>query len=171
MTFLNNTSVTVTAPNGAALQLTLPNAAAIQSAFGGRLTAYFGNQPNSVSQVGQSTTFSRIQISGAPRGQAIDETFPGPSLNQHPTTVSWQWLTPAASPAGISLPLSNNGLALSWTLPDTGYSLQFAASLSPAAWADLTLPNISTQGNSKTVHVTRSALPNSGRGFFRLIKH
>ena len=170
LTFINNTNVTLTAPNGATLPLTLPNAASIQSAFGAPLTAYFGNQPNTISQVGQSTTFSRIQISGAPRALTLDETFPGPALNQHPTAVSWQWLTLAAAPAGISLPFSNNGLALSWTLPDTGYGLQFAPSLSPAAWAALTLPNISTQANSKTVHVTRSALPNSSRGFFRLIK-
>jgi hypothetical protein len=171
MTFLNDTSVSPTAPNSTTLQLTLPNAATIQSAFGGRLTAYFGNQPNTASQVGQSTTFSCIQISGAPRAQALAETFPGPALNQHPATVSWQWLTLAASPAGILLPLSNNGLALSWTLPDTGYSLQFTPGLSPAGWADLTLPNTSTQGNAKTVHVTSSALSNSSRGCFRLIKH
>jgi len=60
---------------------------------------------------------------------------------------------------------------LSWTLPDTGYTLQFASALAPAAWSDLSLPNITTQAGSKTVHVTKSALPDSLHGFFRLIKH
>ena len=121
-----------------------------------------------MSQVGQSTTFSRIQISGIPRGQPIDETFPGPDLNQHPTAVNWQWVKIAAAPSGISIPVSNDGLTLSWTLP--GYVLQFSPTLSPAVWFDFNLANIITQGNTQMVTVSRAALPNGAQGFFRMIQ-
>ena len=171
MTFLNDINITLTAPNGATLALAFPDAATIQNAFGGSVAAYFGNQPNDVSQIGQSTTFSRVRISGAPKAQAIDETFPGPDLNQHPAPVSWQWLKLAASPAGISVVVGAPGFLLHWTPPDGGYTPQFTPGLSPAAWVDLVLPDIVTQGNSNTVNVARAALPGATSGFLRLIKH
>ena len=170
LSFTANTSMTITAPNGNSTQLNFPDPAAIQPAFGNKVTAYFGNQPNDVSQVGQSSVFSRIRITGTPRAQPIDETFPGPDLNQHPTPVSWQWVKIAASPSGISIPVSSDGLVLSWTLPDTGFVLQFSPSLSPPSWSDLNLPNIITQGNTKVATVSRAALPNGANGFIRMIQ-
>ena len=169
VSFSSDMSFTLTAPNGNFSLLNFSDPI-IQQVFRNKVTAYFGNQPNDASQIGQSTVFSRIQITGIPRGQPIDETFPGPDLNQHPTAVNWQWVKIAAAPAAISIPVSNNGLVLSWTLPDAGYVLQFSPSLSPAVWSDLNLPNIITQGNMKTVTVSRAALPNNVSGFIRMIQ-
>ena len=170
MSFLNDTDITLTAPNGATKALSFPDAAAVRNAFGGRVTAYFGNQANDPAQIGQATTFSRIEITNAPRAQPIQEAFPGPDLNQHPTNVSWQWVKLAASPAGISVVVTEGGLALSWSLPDDGFSLQFSPSLSTPGWIDPGLQNIVSQGTSKTVFIPRSALPNAASGFFRLVK-
>jgi hypothetical protein len=170
VTFLNDIDIALTAPNGATLSLSFPDAATIQSAFGGKVAAYFGNQPNDVSQIGQATTFGRIRISGTPRAVAIDETFSGPDLNQHPVTVNWQWLKLAAAPADISVLVNTDGFVLSWTPPDPSYTLQFSPGLLPAAWADLILPNIITQGNSNIVNVSRTDLPGNTNGFFRMIK-
>jgi hypothetical protein len=169
LSLTSNTSAKLTAPDGNSTLSNFPDPTAIQQAFGGKVTVYFGNQANDLSQVGQSTTYSRIQISGTPRAQLIDETFPGPNLNDHPANVAWHWDTVAASPAGISLPTNAGGLALVWTLPDTGYALQFSPSLSPAVWSDPGFTNIISQGASKMVFIPKSALPNATR-FFRMIK-
>ncbi len=170
MSFLNDTAITLAAPNGTTLPLSFPGAAsAIQAAFGGTVTAYFGNQPNTAAQIGQYSIFSRIQILGAPRAQPVDETFPGPELNQHPVSVSWLWTRPAAAPAGITIHESTDLLALSWSLPDTGFVLQFNPGLTVNGWSDLSLPNVVTQPASKIVRIARAALPSAVSGFFRMI--
>ena len=84
--------------------------------------------------------------------------------------MNWQWIKLAASPSGLSIPVSTDGLRLSWTLPDAGFTLQFNPGLAPAAWTDLSLPNILTLDSSKMAHVTRLALPNAAGGFFRMMK-
>jgi len=167
--FANDTAITLTAPNGSTTQLSFPDPAAIQPAFGGKVTVYFGNQANDASQVGQVTTFGRIQISGTPRGAAIDETFPGPDLNQHPASVSWQWVKLPAAPAGISI-AATGGLMLSWGLPDTGYTLNSSPSLSAPAWTQVSLANAVVVGSSKTLFIPNWALPNQTSGFFRFVK-
>jgi hypothetical protein len=170
MSFVNDTNVSLTAPNGATLALVLPDPGIIRNAFGPKITAYFGNQANEVAQIGQFSTFSRIQITGTPRAAAIDETFPGPSLNDHAAPVNWQWVVRAESPSGLSLPSSADGLGLRWSLPDAGYRLQFSTSLSSRNWNDLDLPGIATEGSSKTIRISRTALPVGATGFFRLSK-
>ncbi len=57
-----------------------------------------------------------------------------------------------------------------WTLPDTGFVLQYSPALAPTAWADFSLPDLTTDGNSKVGHVLQAALPNSARGFFRMLQ-
>jgi hypothetical protein len=171
MTFLNDTAVTLTAPSGATTQLSFPDATAAHAAFAGKVMAYFGNQPNDASQIGQTTTFERISIQGTPRGQPIDETFPGPDLNVHPQSVSWSWLKLAAAPSGISIPTTGSeGLAVSWTLPDDGYTLQFSPTLAPGAWISFGSQNIVAGSGLKTAFIPKSALPNFKGGYFRLIK-
>jgi hypothetical protein len=168
-TFANDTAITLTAPDGTTTQLSFPDAAAIQAAFGSKVTAYFGNQANDVSQVGQATTFSRIQISGTPGAGPIDETFPGPALNQNPAGVGWQWLKPAAAPADITV-VSTAGLLLSWGLPDTGYTLRSTSSLSAPAWTEVDLSNALNMGSSRQLFIPNGALPNQAAEFFRLVK-
>jgi hypothetical protein len=133
------------------------------------VTAYFGNQANDVSQIGQATLFSRIQISATPRAPPVDETFPGPDLNQHPVSVNWQWTRLAAAPSGISV-FHSPGLALRWSLPDIGFVVQFSPSLSPSAWGALSLPGVTTEGNSKVVRLPTASMPNAARGFFRMLR-
>lgn len=169
MTLLNDTTILLNAPDGGTRTLTFPDANAIGAAFSGKVTAYFGNQPNQLSQAGQSTTFSRIQISGAPRGQPVEETFPGPALNDHPAGVTWRWLKLGASPDGIAL-VASEVLELSWPLPADGYALQWSPNLLPASWTELSAGAITTGANSKTAQVPLNALPAPTMAFFRLNK-
>lgn len=170
MTFLNDTQVTVTAPNGTTRQFTIPNAAALRSAFAGKVTAYFGNQANAPAQVGQSTLFSRIQISGTPRATAIDDVFPGPDLNASSPAAAWRWVKLAASPNGITVPASTGGgYSLRWTTPDTGFVLQFSHTLAPNSWTDANAGPPVEQGGVKTVQVRPSAFPGTAT-YFRLRK-
>jgi hypothetical protein len=171
LTFLNDTAITVTAPDGSSAHLAFPNPAAAKTAFAGKVTACFGNQANDVLQVGQVTIFSRISIQGTPRAQAMDETFPGSDLNQHPQPVSWSWVRLAASPSGISvLNNASEGLTVSWTLPDDGFVLQFSPTLGPAAWITPTLQNVASEGGSKKAFLPIASLPNFNGGYFRLFK-
>ncbi|HZR21038.1 MAG TPA: IPT/TIG domain-containing protein [Verrucomicrobiae bacterium] len=169
VTFTSDTAISLNAPDGTTTQLSFPDAAAAKAAFGAKVTAYFGNQANDASQVGQSTTFSRIKISGTPGAAAIDETFPGPDLNQHPTGVSWQWVKPAAAPAGISI-ASTAGLLLSWGLPDTGYILRSSPSLAAPAWSQVDLSNAVILGSSRQLFIPNWSLPGQTSAFFRLVK-
>ena len=76
-------------------------------------------------------------------------------------------------PQGPTLTLaaeSGNGLVLGWTLPDAGFVMQFSSSLSPAVWVVTNFPNIVTQATTKVAHFLRSAMPDSERGFFRMLK-
>src|SRR5262249_41548145 len=131
LSFVNDINIKLTAPDGTSATFAFPDASTVRSAFGGQIQAYFGNQANDPSQVGQAPTFSRVSILGAPRAQSLDESFPGPDLNQPPQSVSWSWLKLAASPAGISVLTtpSSSGLGLTWTLPDDGFTLQFSPNL------------------------------------------
>ncbi len=171
MSFLNDSAITLTAPDGTAAHMAFPDAAAAKTAFGGKVTAYFGNQANDASELGQATVFSRINIQGTPRAQAIDESFPGSDLNQHPQPVSWAWQKLAASPPGITiLNTSSQGLTVSWTLPDDGFVLQFSPTLRPAAWTSPTLQNVTSQSGVKKGFIPKASLPNFNGGYFRLFK-
>ncbi|MBP7951798.1 MAG: hypothetical protein KA004_19305 [Verrucomicrobiales bacterium] len=168
--FVNNTSITVISPAGNSQAFSFPDGPVAVNAFGGNVTAYFGNQANAPGQVGQATVFGRIQISGTPRAPPVDEMFPGPGLNDHPQPVTWQWVVRAVDPNQISIPVAADGLVLSWTLPDTGFVLQFTPGLAPSDWHNLNLPNVTSDGTRKTARVSRQTLPNPNRGFFRMFR-
>ena len=167
MTFVNDTNITLRGPDGSSTNFSLPAAAA--ALFGtAPVRAYFGNQPNSSAARGQFTTFSRVQISGV--AAPIDDTFPGPSLNQDPATVSWQWQTPAADPSGIFVASGQDVYWLNWTLPDFGYTLQSSSNLLAGSWTNVVLTNVVTLATQRAGLVPRSLLPADKAGFFRMMK-
>jgi hypothetical protein len=83
--------------------------------------------------------------------------------------VSWQWVKLPSAPAGISVAAAD-GLMLSWSLPDTGYTLKSSASLATPAWTDVSLANSVVQGSSKQLFIPKWALSAKTSGFFRLVK-
>ncbi len=169
MSFVNDSGVTLTAPNGASSAITIPDGGALPLLFGGKVTAFFGVQANTPDQVGQSAEFGRIQIEGTPRAAAIDDSFPGPDLNPAGGGRAWTWVKQAAAPDSIQVAGEAAGYALSWTLPDTGFVLQTSSSLAAGSWTDVNIAGASSAGSVKTL--TLHAADLGGKtSFYRLIK-
>src|SRR5581483_5972899 len=161
MTFINNTNVILTAPTGATNLVTFPDEQALRDNFSDPLIAYFGAQPNSTADIGQSIVLSNVKITGTQN--PVNDSFSGSTVD---TNV---WVLRASQPADVFIPLSDAAFTLSWTLPDTNFKLQVAPSLL-GPWTDSGLTNTSIQGSIKSVIVPRSALPAGTAAFFRFLK-
>jgi hypothetical protein len=167
LSFKNDTDITLTAPNGGSTNLVMPAESA--ALFGtGPVRPYFGNQPNSESRRGQFTTFSRIQITGV--AVPIDDSFPGPDLNQDPANVPWQWQKQADDPNGVFVSSGTDVHWVKWTLPDTGFVLQGNPGLQASGWKDLALTRVPSFGTQKAALLPAADLPSAGAGFVRLLK-
>ena len=168
MTFLNDTNVTLVAPDGGHTNFFLPDAATIQTLFANPLTAYFGNQQNGPGNAGQSSTYSRVKITGVTLSPEIDETFPGPVLNPDPGNAKWRVVCDV--PSDVFLMLPEDKYWVRWTVPDTGFSLQSCATLVGGSWADPGLTNIVITSTEKRMLIPASSLPAGSAGFFRLAR-
>jgi hypothetical protein len=121
LAFNNNTNVTMTAPTGAELTFTIPTADA--DMFQGGVMAYFGVRPTATSRVGQSATFSRVQITGA--AASIDDSFVGQG---RPYTLNANtWIRKASHPAGIFITPPDALCWVSWPTPDSGFTNLYAS--------------------------------------------
>lgn len=161
ITFRNSTEVTVTGPSGASTNAVLPAAAA--DLFADPLYAYFGVQPNQVSNIGQSATLGSIRITGVP--VPLEETFSGDTID------AAKWAVVAADATGIVLAPPTAKYWLSWAAPATGFVVQSSPSLLPGSWIDPGVNESIVQiGGQRTVLIPASALPGTGAGYFRLIK-
>ncbi len=167
MTFLNDTNVTVTAPNGATTNFTIPPAAAMQ--FYNPLSAYFGNQQNGAANAGQASTFSRARITGVTQSPEIDETFPGPDLNPDPQNAKWRVV--GEMPSCIFIVRPDHKWWVNWTLPDTGFTLQGSPTLAAGSWVtDLQWTNVVNTTLGNRMLIPESSLPSASKSFFRMIK-
>jgi hypothetical protein len=161
MTFLNNTNVLLTSPDGNTNTVSFPDEQAVKDAFTDPLIAYFGAQPNSTADIGQGIVLSNAKITGT--ATPVDDSFAGPTLDTS------TWVLRATQPADVFIPVSDAAFILSWTLPDANFKLQVAPSLS-GPWTDPGLTNTSISGAIKTVTVPWSVLPSKTGGFFRFVK-
>src|SRR5262249_9204828 len=75
LTFDPGGQISLTTPNGAVTNFSMPADAV--NLFKGSAYAYFGVQPNQLTNIGQSVTFTHLQISGV--SIPIDEAFTGPA--------------------------------------------------------------------------------------------
>jgi hypothetical protein len=164
MKFLNDTNITLTAPDGTTTNFFFPDPIAIQSLFSGDVRAYFGIQKNGANNNGQSATFSRIQISG--NSFPVNDTFPGPDINSDPATPIWDVVSDLAS--DLFVVSTNDKYWLSWSLPDIGYSLQMSTDLTK--WVDPGYTNVVQAGSVRKIKLSNSALPASPTAYYRMIK-
>ena len=135
LTFNQNTNVTLTAPNNASTNFTIPASDAAQ--FQDPLFVYVGTQPNNNANIGQSSTFSQVRVSG-PQG-SINDSFA--SLN------AATWVKYAEDPAGVFITAPDAKYWLTWPLPDSGFTNVFATDhltkrLAASQW--LSLPSAAT---------------------------
>jgi hypothetical protein len=160
LSFNYNTNVTIMAPDGTSTGLTIPEDAAAN--FQGGLIAYFGVRPAAASRIGESATFSRIQITGA--AATIDDTFvfAGPPYDLNPAT----WVRKASSPQGIFITAPDAKYWLTWPLPDNGYTNVYVTDnlnkkLGNGEWTGLPVDAtgwLNVAGDSRMTVVNQSAL-------------
>ena len=162
LTFVGNTSVTMTAPNGSITNFALPSDAA--ALFADPLHVYVGAQPNQLANIGQSVTVKRLQITGV--ATPIDDEFAGP-LND----AIWQ--IAAGDAAGIVTVPTGYSYWLNWTLPDDGFSFEYApGNLTDGIWVPVEgmTPPIQI-GSRRWSLLPETPVPFDGEGFFyRMIK-
>jgi len=163
VTFNDNTHARLTGPSGAYTNFTVPADAA--ALFGGGLCVYFGIDPNNAADVGESATFSHLQITGT---DPINDTFSGSALD------TGTWAVMSMDPAGTVFVPPTGVFWLSWSLPAGTWFLQaspdmsnwYYAQQSPGQLVPIVLPSPVSQN---VVLVTPNDLPGGSNGFFRLI--
>ncbi len=162
MTFDHDTNVTLTAPNGTTFSTNLPPAAA--ALFSGPINASLGGQANNNATVGETAVVTRFQIANGETVLADDHFSSDTELD----TSFWQ---PAAvDPASVVFASPDSRYWLAWTLPDTGFHLQSTTGLSNTdMWTDSALPGV-TYATTKRVLLHTADLPDTGKGFFRLLQ-
>lgn len=162
LTFVGNTSVTMTAPNGSTTNFALPSDAA--ALFADPLHVYVGAQPNQLANIGQSVTVKRLQVTGVTT--PIDDEFSGP-LND----AIWQ--IAAGDAAGIVTVPTGYSYWLNWTLPDDGFSFEYApGNLADGIWVpvDGMTPPVQI-GSRRWSLLPGNLVPFDGEGFFyRMVK-
>jgi hypothetical protein len=167
LSFMNDTNITLNAPDGSTTNFNMTADAA--ALFGtAPVRAYFGNQPNDTSYRGVFTTFSRVQISGV--AMPIDDSFPGPGINQDPSVVTWQWVVQADDPNGVWVSSGLNPYAVNWTIPDFGFSVQVSPNLKTNSWTSLTGTNLLNLGSIKSIEIPPAELPAGPTAYIRMIK-
>jgi hypothetical protein len=162
VTFANNTDVTMTTPSGAQTNFTI--SPELANAFAANVTLHFGTFKNRIINNRATATFSRIEVIGAL--QPIDETFIGPGLNPDPVTPSWRL---AADPVGLVWVPRGTAWWMTWSLPDTGYTLQSSPTIS-GPWNDAGVSYIIEGTTSRSGAVPTASLPSPNTGFFRMMK-
>jgi hypothetical protein len=165
--FQNNTNVTMTAPDGSQTNFVFSPDAIPWFTDAGGLYAFIGAQPNTTVNMGQSSVLGPISITGAVDGSGtpaadISDPFDTPPLN---TSL---WGIAAADPNGIQVVGADTPFWLLWTVPDTGFTLQFSEDvIGSVGWNDPGLTGILQLGPVKRVLVP-AALSHTNSLFFRM---
>jgi hypothetical protein len=175
LTFNNNTNVTLTAPDNTSTNFTIP--AADASLFQDPLYFYVGTQPNNNANIGQASTFSRVQISGA--AGSVNDNFVSSGTPYLLDTNTWALNTADAN--GVFITAPDTKYWVSWPLPDYGFTNLYttdnlAKKLGSLQW--LSLPTSDTSwldtGDGRRVTVINQSTLNAAFSytptncFFRL---
>lgn len=144
LTFHNNTNVTLTAPDNTSTNFTIP--ASDASLFQDPLFYYVGDQPNNNAYIGQSSTFSRVKVTGA--ANSIDDDFVSAGTPGQPYVLdATTWTKNTADPAGVFITAPDAKYWVTWPTPDGGFTNLYATDnltkkLGSSQW--LSLPAAST---------------------------
>ena len=160
LTFNQNTNVTLTAPDNTSTNFTIPETDA--ALFADPLFVAVGSQPNNNANIGQASTFSRFEVTGA--AGAINDSF---------TTLNpGVWEKAAADAAGVFITASDAKYWITWPLPDFGYTNVYATDnlankLASSQWK--TLPPSETGwknvGGTKRLTILNQSTLNSSFGY------
>jgi hypothetical protein len=160
VTFLNNTSVTITAPGGETATGTFLPAAAEK--YEGAMYVYWTTLAGQMEGLGQNTILSRVATSGVanPIDQDLTQTL-GANLEAS-----------ASNNSGIINVTTADRFWISWSLPASGFVLQQSPSLGVAnAWINIDMAPTITPNEFHRLRLLRGAeMVDPLRNYFRLIK-
>jgi hypothetical protein len=124
LTFSNDTNVTFTAPDLSSTNFTIP--ASDAALFADPAYVYVGDQPNVNANIGQSSTFSRVTVTGS--AGSIDDNFVSEGTPGQPYLLdSSTWANDTASDSlGIFITAPDAKFWLTWPTPDGGFTNVFA---------------------------------------------
>jgi hypothetical protein len=119
LTFNNNTNVTLTAPDNTSTNFVI--SASDAALFADPLYFYVGTQPNDNANIGQSSTFSRVQITGA--GGSIDDNFVSTGTPGQPYLLNSNiWTLNTADSKGVFITAPDAKYWVTWSQPDFGFT-------------------------------------------------
>ncbi len=139
LAFNNNTNVTVTAPDNTSTNFTIPGSDA--SLFQDPLFFYVGDQPNDNANIGQSSTFSRVKITGS--ANSIDDDFVSAGTPGQPYVLdAATWAKNTADPLGVFITAPDAKYWATWPTPDGGFTNIYAtdnltSQLGGSGWVSL----------------------------------
>jgi hypothetical protein len=165
LTFSNDTSATITTPQGSSTNFALPTDSA--ALFAGSLYAYFGVQPNQPGNINQSALLTHVSINGV--ATPIDESFAGVQNDpSRPLDLDPQiWERVAENAPGIVLVPAGAAYWVNWSVPATGFNLQASPDLQ--SWTDVAVTPTQI-GNQMRTLLSSGDLPAGKSAFFRVVK-
>ena len=166
LTFDGAGNVTLTAPDGTLSTVAFPSESA--ALFADPLYAFFGVQPNQLSNIGQSALLTRVQISGV--ATPLDDNFAGvpPDEGGSHQLDPAVWQVIAQDPAGIVLVPEDSAWWAWWTLPAAGYSLEQNASINSGTWQ--AVPGTPVRvGPNEGLLIPQSSLPAGTSSYYRML--
>src|ERR1035437_2089700 len=166
--FTSDTNVTLIAPNGNSTNVIFPpyNVGYFAELNSPGFYAYLGMQANNANALNQAVVYSQFAISNT--ASPFSENFLADSVLD--TTNTWN-TSPASGPKGVLIVPAGSAYWISWTLPNSGFSLQTSSTLNnPLAWTSPTTGPIIGMGSISSQLLASNEMPVGSTAFFRLIK-
>jgi hypothetical protein len=162
--FTSDTDVTLIAPDGNTSSFVIPPYNAGYFAGSSTFSVYLGMQANNAATLNQAVVYSNFAISNT--ASPFSENFLTDTVLG---TNVWDTVV-ASGPAGVLIVPASAAYWINWTLPDSGFSLEIAPTLTnPLGWTTPTIGPIITLADRSQL-ISTSELPVGGTAFFRLIK-
>jgi hypothetical protein len=166
--FTSDTNGSIIAPNGSSTNFVIPpyNIGYFAEQTSPGFYVYLGMQANNADAINQAVVYSNFAVSNT--AEPFSENF----LTDSVLDTTNVWNTSAASgPLGVFVAPAGSALWATWTLPDSSFSLQDAATLgNPFAWASPSLGPKLTMVGVRSQLLATNEIPAGPTAFFELVK-
>ena len=167
--FTSDTNVTLIAPNGNSTNLIMPsyNVSYFSEQASPGFYIYLGMQANNADAMNQAVVYSNFSVTGT--AAPYSEDFLADSVLD--TTNIWN-TSAATGPKGVLIVPDGAVSWITWTLPDTGFSLQTSPTLNdPLGWTTPASGGaILGMNGIRAQLLSASDVPAGNTAFFQLIK-
>jgi hypothetical protein len=162
--FTSDTNVTLIAPDGNTNSFVFPAYNVGNFVSDTNFVCYLGMQANNNASLNRAVVYSSFSITGTPT--SFSENFLAESVLD--TTNTWR-TSVATGPAGVRIVPAGSAWWETWSLPDTGFSLQTSPSAT-GPWTTLTNGPVIPLANARGQLISDSESPGGSAAFFRMIK-